>query len=225
MKRLQQIVVIALAMAAGAWASFPVWANDAVASDCATVLIIGPRPTGLGKAFFDVEGRNNPGSTAPAFGVLEYNSTDLGLGQVSEVDSVSVTLWQSEFGDTSRGPIRFFITTDTTTSIQPDDVSPAIVFDTTVVNGVGSQLATLYDLGQGEFLPVRTGWADRFTFPIQRGSPVEAYLIEQINSGGIIRVVIAPDMDMQDDELVGASYAGTTHDNPAFHPRLTVVGQ
>jgi hypothetical protein len=183
-------------------------AADAPARDNATVWPSGPRPGSAGKAFLNIEGR--PNGAFASFGVVDFNSGDLEAGQVSGVSSLTVTMVQTFAAFTSRGRMKFFVTTDTATSIQPDD-PPAVMFDLEDINGLGSQLSTRYELGPGLFIPVRTGYIDSFTFTIEPGSALEAYLVAQINSGGTIRIVVAPEFDDVDLELVAGTYAGYTH--------------
>jgi hypothetical protein len=190
----------------------------APASDNATVQPDGPRAGPNGKAFFNIEGR--PNDTFASFGVLEFNTATFHTGPVDTVASLTVNLTPSNASFTSRGLLRFFVTMDNTTSIQPD-MPPALKFDPTDVNGLDGQLQPRFDLGTGQFVPVRNGVVDSFSFAITHGSPVETYLIGQLNNPlGKIRVIVAPELDPVDGELVAATYAGATFNPSAFRPRL-----
>ena len=196
-------------------------AQTAMAQNNATVQPAGPRQGANGLAFFNVEGAGN-GANA-SFGVLEFNSPDLGYGQVGAVSSLMVSLVEDEASFTSRGPVEFFVTTDTTTSIMNDGSSP-LIFDATDPQGLNGQLQTLYKLGGGHFHPLRSGHADNYTFAIGQGSALEAYLVNQINTGGIIRIVIAPKASNA-GQAVGATWAGYTNTIANSMPALTVIAQ
>ncbi len=197
-------------------------AQTAVAQNNATVQPAGPRTGTNGLAFFNVEGMAS-GSNA-SYGVLEFNSPDLGYGAVSEVDSLTVTLVEDEASFTSEGPVEFYVTTDTTTSILNDGSSP-LIFDATDPQGLNGQLQTLYKLGGGGFHPIRTNHADHYTFTIKPGSDLENYLMNQINTGDLIRIVIAP-KGSNKGRAVAATWAGylnTVVTKPG--PVLTVIAQ
>jgi hypothetical protein len=50
---------------------------------------------------------------------------------------------------------------------------------------------------------------------------LEAYLVGQINAGGVIRVIVCPEAGDMGAELVSSGNYGST--SAAFVPRLTVV--
>lgn len=226
MERLRRDLVVAVVAAVMVSVSAGRAAAQAQAQDSATVQPAGPQMAPNGKNFTDIIGRgNNPTFNVPSFVIVEFGAGDLGLSGVSQVSSVSIALTQTLFAATSRGPMKVYLTTDTTTDIQFSDTNPQVIFDQTDVAGLGTQLATLYVLGNAEFLPVRNGWVDTFTYSIDSGSPAETYLIGQINNGGTIRLVVAPDMDDVDMELVGGSYAGAGNSAQAFWPVLSVTAQ
>jgi hypothetical protein len=216
-------MVCTAALVAVALAAPVAFAAEATAINNATVQPAGPRSGTNGKAFFNVEGRNVPNSAVNAsYGVLEFDATDLGFTtNVSKVASVILRMTQTMAGFTSRGRMQFFVTTDNTTSIEPDAVNPECIFDFADVHGLNGQFATIYDLGEKEFLPVRSGTLDNFAFQIPPGA-MELYLRGQINSGGIIRFIVAPEESVQDDELVAGTYAGYTNTGTNYAPRLTV---
>lgn len=196
-------------------------AQTALAQNNATVQPGGPRTGPNGLAFFNVEGAAN-GANA-SYGVLEFNSPDLGYGQVSAVTSLTVALLEDEASFTAKGPLEFYVTTDTTTSILNDGTSP-LIFDAADPQGLNGQLQTLYTLGNGKFHPIRTGHVDTYRFSVTPGSALEAYLINQINTGDIIRVVIAPRATTA-GQAVGATWAGYTNTIDNSAPALTVVAQ
>ncbi len=188
-------------------------AAQAMASNSSVIQTTGPTSS---LTFLDIIGQGNTFSSAgPSFSVVEFSSGDLGLFNVSQVDSVTLSLTQSLFGAASRGPLAFLITDDTTTSIEPDGTSP-LIFDTTDVRGLNGQLANTYDLGDAKFRLVRNGHVDTFTFAVTDPN-LEAYLVSQINSGGTLRFIIAPD-----GQRVGGAYGGFAAADP---PVLSVAAQ
>lgn len=197
-------------------------AQTAMAQNNATVQPAGPRQGGNGLAFFNVEGV--PSGASASFGVLEFNSPDLGYGQVSAVTSLSVTLVQDEASFTSRGAVIFYVTGDTTTSILNDGTSP-LMFDPTDPEGLNGQLTPLYKLGKRHFHPIRSGHVDTYTFTLAPSSAAGAYLVNQINSGGLIRIVIAPEVNQRNGNLVGATWAGYTSTLDNAVPLLGVAAQ
>jgi hypothetical protein len=197
-------------------------ADDALAFDTAIVFANGPQFPPLGKQYLDVGGRGNSGLTC--FGVADFNSQDLNLGTVTRVGSMTVTLTQSEFSPVHDGRLIFFITTDTTTSIQPDQMNPAVVFDPADVHGLNGQLAPLFFLGSYDFTVEMTGSVDVYAFNLFDidDHDLEAYLISEINAGGVIRVIICPEADDVGAELVGSGNFGRDA-GAAVAPRLTAI--
>lgn len=203
-----------------AWAAAAAPAQTAKAVANATVQPAGVRQGPNGLAFFNIEGR--PFGANASFGVIDFNSAELGYAGVSEVTAVTLRLVQDEASFSSRGRMNFYVSDDTTTSIANDGSSP-LMFDGTDVEGLNGQLANLYLLGSRKYKVIRTGYVDRYTFAVDPGSALSAYLADQINNGGIIRIVIAPASDAVDGERVGATWAGYTNtvvSNPG--PRLNV---
>jgi hypothetical protein len=197
-------------------------AADAIAINNATVQPAGPRSGSNGKRFFNVEGREVPGAIDFAsYGVLEFDSSDLALGTVSQVAGLTVTLKQDLASFSSRGRMRFYVTEDLTTSIEPDAVNPECFFDAVDVHGLNGQFEPLYDLGTGEFGIVRTTWVVEYTFNVPSGSALETYLIGQINAGANIRIIVAPEFSEVDSELVAGTFGGYTS-TTGTEPTLSV---
>src|SRR5262249_31765091 len=77
-----------------------------------------------------------------------------------------------------------------------------LAFDTSdLPTGLGNQLDTKYLLGCGAFTQVADGWMDTFSF-----TPTDealSYLMDEISTTGLIRVIVAPA-----DPTVAATYAG-----------------
>ena len=219
-RKLSWVLVLGVLAAPGAGKS----PAQAMASNSAVIQTTGVEGGTGGLSFLDIIGQENMFSSAgPSFSVVEFSSGDLGLGQVSQVSSVTVSLTQSLFGAASRGPMAFLVTDDTTTSIEPDGTSP-LIFDTTDPRGLNGQLSNLYSLGDAKFRLVRNGHVDTFTFAITDPN-LEAYLVSQISSGGTLRFIIAPDAAANGSQKVGGAYGGFGNANPSYVPLLSVVAQ
>ena len=99
------------------------------------------------------------------------------------------------------------------TGIEPG-TSP-LAFDTaSLPTGLGTQLEPRYLLGTGIFSEFATGQTDVFTFT-PTGAAL-SYLTTEIDSGGRIRLIVAPD-----DANVAATYAGFSNTSIAG-PMLTI---
>jgi hypothetical protein len=170
------------------------------AFDNGTIQSTGPRQGDFGKIFFNIEGLAN--SPFDSYGVADFDSTQLGINfTVSNILTVTVALTQDNAAFTTNGSINFYISGDTVTSIQPaDDV---VFFDESDPEGLNGQLSPTYYLGTGTFTEIANGTEDDFTFALDPTSDVYAYLINQINNGGVVRLVITPN-----DPDVSATYAG-----------------
>jgi hypothetical protein len=196
-------------------------AAQAMPFDSSIIQTMGAEAPPNGTAFTDVIGRNNRFGT-PSFTVLDFNSGDLGLGTVTTVNSLTLAMEQDLFGASSKGRMDFFVTDDTTTDI--DFPTSPLMFDMTDPKGLGSQLSNLYLLGHHNFRPVRSGHLDTFTFNITDPA-LNAYLVNQINTGGVIRIVLAPDATNAGDEEAGGSYGGYANTRMELVPVLSASAQ
>jgi hypothetical protein len=160
----------------------------------ATVQPGGPRTGVNGKQFFNMESAAN-GSFA-SFGVVDFQSSPISV----QVTSLILNLTQANAAFTNNGALIFYLSTDTTTGIEPG-TSPLAYNTASLPTGLGTQLSPLFSLGTANFTEVIDGTRDAFSFSL---SPTEAtYLRGQLLAGGRIRLVIAPD-----DLTVAATYAG-----------------
>jgi hypothetical protein len=187
--------------------------GSVLADDNATVQVAGPRMGDNGKRFFNMEGNQN--GDFSSFGVADFTLSDLGRAFENGRDSsLTVTLVQSNAGFTHDGELHFWLTTDTTTCIQPGE-DPAVKFDLgDDPDGLTDQLSPRFFLGAGTFTEVESGQVDAFTFQLSRSA--HQYLRHQIETEGKIRIVVSPA-----DGTVAATYAGYT--NTEFSgPVLTV---
>lgn len=171
------------------------------ASNNSTVWPSGPRPGPNGKRFFNIEGRVQGGDFA-SFGVADMTVPTRGR-RVSVVNNLTVLMTQQNAAFTNNGRVRFWLTLDVFTDINPPEkgMDPALRFDASLVDGVGKQLGALYDLGTADFIQTMDGDLDVFQFtPTGDAEEVLRFLINELN---LFRLVITPD-----DDDVAATYAG-----------------
>lgn len=169
----------------------------------ATVQPAGPRTGSAGKNFFNIEGNNN-GQFA-SFGVADFNAVNLSIGQpVADVVGIRVKLTEDRAAFSAGGSIRFWLTEDTTTSIDPGTPPPLAWDASDLPNGLGGQLVPRYELGTGTYTPTADGTLFEYTLSLSPAA--KSYLINQLNSAGTIRLVVSPA-----DDAVAATYAGYSH--------------
>jgi hypothetical protein len=187
---------------------------SALAVDNATVQVEGPRPGDNGKRFFNMEGNQNGDCTVEmvppcfaSFGVADFDSDCLQIrGEIESIRSLTVTFVQANASFTHDGALHFWLTTDTTTDIQPSEEDPAIKFALADdPDGLADQLIPRFFLGDGTFTQVEDGHPDPFSFPLSRQA--ERYLVRQIRHHGTIRIGVSPA-----DGAVAATYAGHAND-------------
>jgi hypothetical protein len=187
------------------------WADTTtLATNNATVQPGGPRGGDNGKLFFNMEGSSN--DVFASFGVVDFQLPDGSTFNPGDV--LSITLTQANASFTQNGMLAFYVSTDTTTDIEPD-TSPLAFDPTDVPTGLASQLDTKYLLGCGTFTQAADGTMDTFSF-----TPTDdalTYLINEISTTGYIRMIVAPF-----DPTVAATYAGFS--NTEFQgPALTLT--
>ncbi len=172
----------------------------------ATVQPAGPRTGSAGKAFFNIEGNNN-GQFA-SFGVADFNAGDLSIGlPVADVVGIRLVLTEDRASFSAAGSIRFWLTEDTATGIDPGS-SPLVWDASELPNGLGGQLTPRYELGTGTYTPTADGTV--FTYTLSLSPTAKSYLINQLNSAGVIRLLVSPA-----DDAVAATYAGFSHSSLA----------
>jgi hypothetical protein len=197
--------------------SGPVQAGEQrTATASATIQPGGPRKGDAGKTYWNIEGKNNgENSKYASFGVVDFTPTKSAAG--GKLKSLTLTLTQSVPGFAKDGKLKFFLSGDTKTSIEPpaDDQAPALKFDVNNAGGLAWQLVPLIALGNGAFKKVDTGHIESFTFAL---SPeAEAFLRSRLESGEKVRLVIAAD-----DDDVAATYFGAGAETEANRPRLSL---
>lgn len=185
----------------------------------ATVRPDGPRPGTSGTNFLNVEGTDN-GAFA-SWGVVDFNVDDFNFAfPVTDVTNLSFSLTENNAAfTTANGGLNFYLTTDTSTSIANDGSSP-LFFDTNFSpEGLGSQLATTYLLGSGNFSSnsgsMGTGTID--TYSLSLTGDAYTYFLGQLNTASsTIRLVITP------TDAAGAStWSGGTNATLTARPKLT----
>jgi len=174
----------------------------------ATVQSGGPRSGVNGKQFFNMEGSAN--GTFASFGTLDFQSSPTS----AQVTSLTLDLTQANAAFTHNGALLFYLSTDTTTNIEPG-ISPLIYSIPDIPTGLGAQLSPAFLLGAASFTQVSDGTVDAFSF--SPSATAVNYIDNQLAVGGRIRLVIAPA-----DSTVAATYAGFSNTQFAG-PRLTLV--
>jgi predicted extracellular nuclease len=185
------------------------------AFDKATVQPSGPRRGNNGKIFFNIEGNAN--EDFASFGVADFmiESADLGFTTVTDIIDLDIKLTQSNLRFTNSGPISIWLTEQTDVSIQPNS---SIAYQTGN-NGEASVdplLKPLFELGQFTFTKVGTGTTDTFDLFAGLDPNEEQIVLNAINSGTPLRLLMAPE-----NNTVSATYAGVTNSSNAG-PTLVV---
>ncbi|MFT3684219.1 MAG: GC-type dockerin domain-anchored protein [Phycisphaerales bacterium] len=149
-----------------------------------------------GKSYFNIEG---PGQADAfeSFGVLDYGTDGLGLsfakpfdGEVSDITAMSIDLTEG-FPPSSwyrTGTLKFYVVTDTATSIQPGSTLHCIVG---AEDQCGDQLGAKYLLGSGLY---DVGWgngAERHNLALNTVDPAgKQIIIDALNSGTPFRILV-----------------------------------
>jgi hypothetical protein len=164
------------------------------ASDNATVQPGGPRSGTNGKNFFNVEGSNYGANSS--FGVLDFTAASFGIsGTVTSVNSLNLLLRDAPAAFSTSGGLNFYLASNTTASIQPGG---GLTYNTANgVEGVGSQLGTLYLLGSGSYTKGvtgaggTTGLAYNYALSLPAGAATTQF-INALNNAGTLRLVVTP---------------------------------
>lgn len=204
-------------VAAGAMVTAPVRAAflSVEATDNATVQPGGPRSGTSGKSFFNVEGSNN--TTFASFGVADFVFPAPG-GVITGVSGVTLKLTQSNAAFSMSGPVSFYLTDNTSVSIQPG-APPAVVYQGTN-NGaaaVDPVLSPLALLGSGSYAVVANGAVDSYSLSFSGGALNS--LLQAINNGTTLRLVMTP--DAASTAATWAGFSNSTFAGPTLE--LTAV--
>jgi hypothetical protein len=205
--------LIILSLAAGSARA----GSDTSAFASAIVMPTGPRTGDPGKIFFNVQGKKSgtDGKYA-SFGVVDFHAP-AATTSVGKIKGLTLTLVQSVPSFAKSGKVKIYVSTDTKTAIAAVDPpgSAALKFDAGKEDGLGDQLKTRYPLGSGSFSKDATGHVD--TLALTLNDEGEAYLRGQLQKGGDIRLIVAPDSDD-----VAATYFGAGDKTASNRPKLTI---
>ena len=178
---------------------------------------IDPFGEGVDMAFFNVQGDDD---FFTVYSLIDFDtsSIDTTSGAISGIDSLSLDIAQSNIFFTVAGDLEFFLASDTRVVTVDDPARFISDFNSEAPTGepnigadvVGDAFGTLYPLGTGSFLPELdgtgaivepSGQVDNFVFTLGPGA--ETFVVSQINSGGLLRIIATPaDADVQ------ATYSG-----------------
>jgi hypothetical protein len=191
------------------------------AYDNGTIFSVGPRNPPNGRNYFDIEGTMN--GPFAAFGVADFASTRLRnangqpIGQISQINSISLVLTQDNTSFTADGQLNFYVTQQLITSIDADPTFVETTFDVSDPNGEGlnGQFAPAVLVGMGAFTQVQNGQID--TFMLTLDANTQSYLISVINSLCTFRIIVTPA-----DPNVTATYAGFTDPNGFTGPMIMI---
>lgn len=197
--------------------SFAVDSNSLEAFDNATVQPGGPRSGTAGKNFFNVEGIGL--GTFASYGVIDFDGSALSFSEaITGVTALRIDLTQSNAAFTANGSLKFWLTSDITTDIQPG--TSALILDASTPYGIAAgDLEPLFELGTGAFVQVSTGTVDSYTFNVS-GAAADL-LTTSVADGSTIRLVITQDAG---DDTVAATWAGFSNASLAG-PTLTLTGE
>ena len=166
--------------------------------------------------FFNVESDHN-GAFA-SYGVADFHGSDFGFGgSVTAINSVQLMLTESNAAFSTPGALQFYLSHDTTTFIDNTGGSPAFFDHTMPPTGLGTQFDPKALVHSDTFNTtgnVNTGQVDTYTLTLTPAD--QTYLINQLNTGGPIRVIVAAG-----DDLVAATYAGFNN-NTLSGPQLAI---
>jgi len=214
---LGRYALVAAMLATGVFADVQASPLSIEALDNATVQPAGPRAGANGKNFFNVEGSAN--AAFASYGVADFNFG--ALPAVISVNSISISFVQSNAAFSTTGPITFSLDTRAPLSdIQPG-TSP-LAFD-------GVDPGTTTDAGQGDLVLLAFGGGpfvytvgttgDVNTYPLGLTPPNAAALVNRLNSGSTIRIVVGTGVNN-----VAATWAGfsnTTFAGPTLNLDVT----
>ena len=191
------------------------------AFDNSTVQPAGPRTGVNGQKFFNVE--NSSAGSFASFGVVDFHGSDLHLSSVTAINSVKLVLTESDAAFTAPGLLNFYLTQDTATNI--DAGTSPLTFQSTSSEGLDAQLTPNHQVASA--LPftttgnTNTGTADTYTLS-GLSSADKTYLINQLNSGGNIRLIVTPNSTSDPNNAsVAATWAGFTNTTTAG-PQLVI---
>ncbi|MEL6107821.1 MAG: PEP-CTERM sorting domain-containing protein [Planctomycetota bacterium] len=168
------------------------------------------------QAFFNVQGDDD---AFTVYTLADFDSAMLGLSNLSigDVTGISLSLAQDNAFFSADGALEFFLAEDTRVVTLDDTARYITDGDNVGAEVVGDAFGTLHSLGTGNYAQTNDGDVDTFAFSLDAAG--EQFLIDQINSGGILRIIGTPG-----DLGVQATYSGATSLlDPAAAPLLSVT--
>lgn len=166
-----------------------------------TVQPAGPRQGGSGLNFLNIEGNAN-GAFA-SFGVAEFLFDASAFSDpLAAIKRLTVKLYQSDAGFSESGNVNLWLTNDTTTSTAQVG-SPLIFMAGSLPDGVGAQLDTKWKLATFAYDELQDDGFETVVDVTSMDVAAEAYLLNQLNSDGMVRMILSPDSD-----TTAATYAG-----------------
>jgi hypothetical protein len=190
----------------------PAHAGSVTAFEDSIIQPGGPRTTNHGATlvdyFFNMEGSSN--GPFSSFAVADFSGLHLGLTSLSQLSQLQLQLTEDNAGFTTPGTIGVYLSTDTTTNIGLG--SPLVFQSSALPEGLGTQLNDAISNGPlGTFFfpttgSVNSGQVDTINLldgVSSLGSSARLALLNALDNGGTIRLVVAP----QDANVV-ATYAG-----------------
>ncbi len=193
------ILALALTCAASSLLAEEYPFTEAIAN--ATVLSKGPRPGDRGKLYFNVQGDTS--ANFASFAVADFTIRTLGK---IEVTDIKVRLSQSNSQFSVGGGVEFWLSTDTTSSIEPGSVLAYDFLDTP--GGLARQLPQALYLGKGVYTKQENGVPDTFSFTPKAGENEEAFaqLASVAMTGETLRLIVTAK-----DATTAATWAGEQH--------------
>jgi len=192
----------------------------AEASANATIQTAGPRAGYQGKIFFNAA---SPAcDKGSSFAVADFKVSDFKVAkEVQDIKAIRLTLVQTNAWFTKPGSVKFYLASDTATSIDEKDCP--LKFDSKALpNGIGKKLGTLIELGKGDFKGEKEededekGKEPKDTYTFKVTPELQAYLLKALNDPKAkIRLVAAPN-----DDKVSSTWGGYDH-RRVDGPKLT----
>jgi hypothetical protein len=210
------------------------WAFDtrsALASATGTIQPGGPRSGSSGDAFMNIQGTASGGGSFDSYAVArwdistaraEFDSLFPGGWEISDVE---LALTQSNATFTNEGFLRVFVSSDDTTDAKSAASPLAYPFFDPV--GGAADLALLSDTPILEyfFLPVFTGWVDRYTTFGGPGGPSEAIRLTPELASKLEQTNALTLVFVDDDPFVAATYRGQTPASGRQPPTLMLTAR
>lgn len=195
---------------------------EALATYNLTIQPAGPRLGANGLRFLNVEGVNN--GVFASFGVAEFTVANLGIpGTVTDVGRLTLKLTSSNAAFSVSGPFDVWITQDNSTILSQvtdpfqSNYCPLKFDPLAAPSGVAAQLDPKWNLGSS-FFDVTLGTGVAFDTDLVLSPAAKAYVISQLNSGSVLRVIVS-----NADAAGACTFAGYTNTVPTTPgPRLGV---